>query len=67
MHRYCYGSLEVNVQSKNELIYTHKVNSNQTFRDQQEQGRRPRFSIMKDIIEPHNLNPVIEGTLSIEK
>ena len=55
------------MQSKNELIYTHKVNSNQTFRDQQEQGRRPRFSIMKDIIEPHNLNPVIAGTLSIEK
>lgn len=34
------------------------VNSNQTLRDQQIQGRRPRFSIIKNIIEPNNLSPV---------
>ena len=49
----------------NELIYNHKVNANQTFRDQQKQGKRPRFSIMKEIIQPQNLQPVIEATLPI--
>ena len=48
---------------ENELIYNHKVNIGQTMRDQQKQGKRPRFGIMKEIIEPLNLNPIIDATL----
>ena len=47
----------------NNLIYNHKVNVNQTMRDQQKQGKRPRFGIMKELIEPLNLKPIIEATL----
>jgi hypothetical protein len=50
----------------NDLIYNHKVNINQTMNDQQKQGKRPRFGIMKEIIEPLKLKPVIEGTLPIQ-
>ena len=32
-------------------------------RDQQKQGKRPRFGIMKELIEPLNLKPIIEATL----
>jgi len=32
------------------------VNKTQTFREQQMQGRRPRFSIIKKFIEPRNLD-----------
>ena len=49
----------------NDLIYNHQVNVNQTMRDQQKQGKRPRFSIMREIIEPLNLRPEIEATLTI--
>lgn len=31
----------------------------ETFKDQQLQGRRPRFSIKKQIIEAHNLKPIL--------
>lgn len=41
-----------------ELIYTHQVNANQSFRDQQNDKRRPRFSIKKDIIRTKNLQPL---------
>lgn len=34
-----------------------KVNATQTVEDQQKQGRRPRFSIQKEIIEEFNLEP----------
>lgn len=34
-----------------------KVNKNQVLEDQQKQGRRPRFSIIKMIIEANNLQP----------
>jgi hypothetical protein len=40
-----------------EWIYKHKVNKNQTFEDQQKQGRRPRFSIIGGIIKPKKLKP----------
>ena len=43
---------------KHEWIYSHNVNKSQTFKEQQAQGRRPRFSITKDIIIPKNLKPV---------
>lgn len=39
-------------------IYGHNVNKTQTFQQQQEQGRRPRFSIIENIIKPKNLQPV---------
>lgn len=41
----------------NDLIYNFKVNSNQTFKEQQTQGRRPRFSIFKGIIKTHRIAP----------
>ena len=49
----------------NDLIYSHKVNRNQTMKDQQKQGRRPRFSIYKDIIIPNGIKPVKTGDLKI--
>jgi hypothetical protein len=42
---------------ENDLIYNHKVNSTQTMRDQQKQGRRPRFSIYKEIILRNEIIP----------
>ncbi len=39
-------------------IYKHQVNKNQNFGDQQAQGRRPRFSIVENIIKPRGLRPV---------
>jgi len=39
-------------------VYNHKVNKNQTFKDQQSQGRRPRFSIYKEIIEAKAMQPI---------
>jgi hypothetical protein len=39
-------------------IYKHKVNKNQNFEQQQEQGRRPRFSIKENIIAKRGLKPI---------
>lgn len=47
----------------NNLIYNQKVNATQTMRQQQELNRRPRFSIMKEIIKPRSINPVVKGSL----
>lgn len=47
----------------NEDIYNHPVNKEQTFKEQQEQGRRPRLSIYKEIIANKNLKPVKTGNL----
>lgn len=41
----------------NDDIYQTKVNKNETFIDQQRQKRRPRFSIIKEIIKPKGLKP----------
>lgn len=49
----------------NDKVYSHKVNKNQTFKEQQEAGRRPRFSITKDIIRKNKINPIFEGKLNI--
>lgn len=38
-------------------IYGNRVNRRQSFSEQQAQGRRPRFSIYKDVIEKHGLSP----------
>lgn len=37
------------------LIYNHKVNSKQTFIEQQIEKRRPRLSIYKDIIQKNSM------------
>jgi hypothetical protein len=42
----------------NDLIYGHKVNKNQTLKMQQEQGKRPRFSLKKRLIIPHRIEPI---------
>jgi hypothetical protein len=47
----------------NDDIYNHKVNARQTLRAQQEQGRRPRFSIYKEIIQKKGLRPTTTGRL----
>lgn len=47
----------------NDDIYNHKVNAKQTFRDQQKQGRRPRFSIYSEIILHKKLKPIKTGRL----
>ena len=57
------GSFDV-YHIENDLIYNMRLSSSQTFRDQQQQGRRPRFSIKRDIIEELNLAP--ERTCRIE-
>jgi len=46
-----------------EDIYSHKVNATQTMRDQQLEGRRPRFSIYKEIIQAQGLSPIKYGNL----
>jgi hypothetical protein len=42
----------------NELIYNFNVNRNQTLKQQQAQGRRPRFSITKELIIKKGLKPI---------
>ncbi len=51
------GSFKV-YKIKQNWIYKHKVNRNQTFGQMQAQGKRPRFSITKNIIKPRKLKPV---------
>ncbi|KZX11135.1 Bsp6I family type II restriction endonuclease [Methanobrevibacter curvatus] len=50
---------------ENEDIYNHKVNANQTLRDQQKEGRRPRFNIYKDIISIKDLKPIKRGNIKV--
>lgn len=45
----------------NELIYNMKVNKNQTMKQQQEENRRPRFSITDKIINEYNIKPIGEN------
>jgi len=39
-------------------IYSMKVNKNQTLKQQQAQEKRPRFSIIKKIVENKKLKPI---------
>jgi len=50
---------------EDEDIYNMVVNvsEGETFRDQQTQGRRPRFSIYNRIILPKGLSPIMTGSL----
>lgn len=47
----------------NKYIYENKVNRNQSFAGQQAQGRRPRFSIYKDIIMEYGIPPMMTYNL----
>lgn len=40
-----------------EELYDTQVNRTQTMRDQQEQGRRPRFSVINQILKKENIKP----------
>ena len=51
----------------NELIYNHKVNALETFKDQQTRGLRPRFSIYKEIINIAKILPVKVGQIDPNK
>jgi hypothetical protein len=42
----------------NRLIYSNKVNKGQTMKLQQKEKRRPRFSIMNDIIRVYKIKPL---------
>jgi len=42
----------------NNLIYNNKVNKGQTMEGQQKEKRRPRFSIVKNIIIPYKIKPI---------
>ncbi|MBT4191860.1 MAG: Bsp6I family type II restriction endonuclease [Candidatus Diapherotrites archaeon] len=42
----------------NKKIYSQKTSKNQTFRDMQKQGKRPRFSIKKEIIIKNKIKPL---------
>ncbi len=42
----------------NEYIYGMRLNSGQGFRDQQAQGRRPRFSIKREVVEAGGMKPL---------
>jgi hypothetical protein len=51
------GSFDV-YKIPNELIYSAKVNKKQSFKQQQTQKRRPRFSIKKKIIDEFEIKPL---------
>ena len=51
------GSFKAYLISPDE-VYSRSMNINQTFADQQAQGKRPRFSIINEIIVPQGRKPV---------
>jgi len=57
------GTFDIYLIDNND-IYNQKVNQRQTFRDQQAEGRRPRFSIYSSIIQPKGLAPLKTGRLT---
>jgi len=56
------GTFDIYIISNNE-IYKRKVNSAKTFRYQQKEGKRPRFSIFEEIVLKKNLKPIKTGNL----
>ncbi|HGF8364615.1 Bsp6I family type II restriction endonuclease [Enterococcus hirae] len=44
-----------------------QVNKTQKLKDQQEQGRRPRFSVIKQVIIPNDIKPVVRIELRTKK
>lgn len=59
---YIYDTLYDSVSLKNI-----QVNAGETVKDQQIKGRRPRFSIIKKILEPKKISPIIKVDLRKEK
>lgn len=55
------------LQMNSEDLKKIKVNSTQTLEDQQKQGRRPRFSVIRFIIEENNLEPYASLDLRTQK
>lgn len=55
------------LKTDSEQLKAIKVSSAQTLGEQQEQHRRPRFSIIKFIIEPNNLQPYAKLNLRTKK
>jgi hypothetical protein len=51
------GSFKV-YKIESDWIYKHKVNQKQDFEQQQAEGKRPRFSIVENIIKPRLLKPI---------
>lgn len=47
-----------NLELNSQTIKNIKVNKNETFGDQQQQKRRPRFGIIDKLIIPNNLEPI---------
>lgn len=47
----------------NDAVYNFKINKNETFKDQQKRGVRPRFHIKKDLIKPLKIKPIGEFNL----
>lgn len=47
----------------NALISNFQISSTQTFRQQQELGRRPRLHMKREIIEPHSIKPIGHFTI----
>ena len=45
------------------VISNSKVNRNDTVIDQQAEHRRPRFSVLNQIIRPYNIKPIILGNI----
>ncbi len=48
---------------ENNLLDNCMVNKTETFKDQQEQGRRPRFVLYEKFIEPKKIKPIKTGKL----
>ena len=42
----------------NDIVYNYPMNKNESFKDQQKRGVRPRFQIKKSIIKPLKLEPI---------
>ncbi|MDC1114074.1 Bsp6I family type II restriction endonuclease [Methylophilaceae bacterium] len=55
------GSYEI-YKIPSEKIYSFRVNKNQTFKEQQQQEKRPRFSIIDGIIIPNAIQPLIRDS-----
>jgi hypothetical protein len=43
-----------------------KINKSQTFEDQQNQGRRPRFSVRNKLIKEQGLQPIYSGKIGVD-
>ncbi len=56
-----------NIGINSEQLKNIKVNQTQTVHDQQLQGRRPRFSVIKTLIEDQQILPVIKVDIRREK